>query len=124
MRAYVSINIAEIKHKTVGHVTLEISNDDEFIARINEINRQLPGTKAEKMKLWKIRVVGEERVPAKIRHLVEGSGDGDEDSTETQEVNPKIPSSDFGAASPPPDPNPKPTRRLARRAGGPSRLSS
>ena len=112
------IHIGEIKHKSIGHITLEISNEDEFIRRVKEINKRLPGNKAEKMKLWKIRVVGGTE-KARIRHLIEGTEKEPEAvSAETQEVNPESPPSNLGAASPPEAEAPKPTRptrRLARR---------
>lgn len=66
------INIGEVNHEKVGSITLEISNDKEFIKRVKEINRQI-GRNEEPMRLWKIRVVGEERVPAEIQRMIGAS---------------------------------------------------
>lgn len=127
------INIGHVKHKAVGDITLEISNADEFIKRIKEINKEIPGTKAEKMKLWKIRVIGADKIPAKIQHLIDNTEGGPEpmhaseaESTESQEKGSNSPPQNFGdpamhASAAPSVPmhasgeTEKPKRRVVRR---------
>lgn len=92
------INIGTIEHRNVGHVTLEISNNEEFIQRIKEINEQIPGTRKEKMKLWKIRVIGADKIPPKIQHLIDDTHQ-DEGSTESQQKSADSPPQNFGDAA-------------------------
>lgn len=129
------INIGEIDHKAVGRITLEISNDDEFIKRVKEINKEIPGPRAEKMKLWKIRTIGDDKPSAKIKHLIAASNGSTEpmraseaESTESQEKSPESPPQNFGdppmhASTAQEAPmhasgeSAKPKRRMARRRG-------
>ena len=136
-RSLMSINIGTIKHKSFGTISLEISNDDEFIKRVKEINRDLPGSHAENMKLWTIRVITTEKIPAKIRHLMEGasgpapaetempespteaeialplrhSATPPEESAESQQASSAAPSPTSGESA-------KPKRRVVRRNPG------
>jgi hypothetical protein len=113
------INVGEINHSSVGSIKLEISNDDLFVKRVKEINREIKDVpRADRMKLWKIRVIGEGRIPAKIQHLIDGSEDTEPPEETTQDL--RTPVGNGIAVKPlghtPPE-DAKPARRP--RPGGP-----
>ena len=115
------INIGEITHPTAGQIRLEISNDDEFVKRVKAINKDLPGTNKSNMTRWKIRRVGEDRVPAKIQQLIDKGGEenGVVETVEAVPVERELLPSPLDEAEvddPPPVDPAKPKRRMARRA--------
>jgi hypothetical protein len=67
------INVGEFNPPGMGSARLEISNNDEFIRRYKETNREARRkgiTEVEKH--WKIRHLGD-RVPAAIQRLIDAS---------------------------------------------------
>lgn len=66
-----TINIGEVDHPEHGQIRIEISNDEEFIARVKQISKGLPGRGLqEKLKHWKIKTIGQDRVPAAIQKMM------------------------------------------------------
>lgn len=68
-----SINIGDFANPKGGNVHIEISNNDQFIARVREINAEAREQGVTwPIRRWKIRHLGE-RVPAAIQKLIDQS---------------------------------------------------
>lgn len=65
-----SINIAEWNLPSGGEIRIEISNNETFLKRVKEINREQHVRRPKK-----VRVLGDERVPAEIQRLIDKTED-------------------------------------------------
>lgn len=117
------ILIGEVSHPNIGQRRIEISKPESFIARVKEINREIKRGKRgdkEPMKLWKIRAVGDERIPVAVQRLIEASNETTESAEDSDRLGEAI--KDLEAVQQehgivvPPNPGARPARRA--RPGG------